>query len=58
MLPGSLAIPVTYDRMEVPLASTPVADIWKGMYHDREVAIKVPRITAVDRSEETRRVSY
>jgi len=56
LLPKSLVIPVSYDRTGVPLVSSSVADVWKGTSHDREVAIKVPRITAVDRSEEIRSV--
>jgi len=56
LLPKSLVIPISYNRTEVPLASSSVADVWKGSSDDQEVAVKVPRITAVNRSEEIRSV--
>ena len=58
ILPRSLVIPVSYDQSEIPLASSSVADIWKGNSNGREVAVKVPRMTTSGGLEEIRSVGY
>ncbi|KAF9642913.1 kinase-like protein [Thelephora ganbajun] len=44
MVPRSLEIPLCYDPREDPVCHGDVADVWRGRYHDQEVAAKVRRV--------------
>ena len=44
LLPKALMIPVCYDRTGVALYRGGFADVWKGDYCGRDVAVKVIRI--------------
>jgi len=44
LLPRSLQIPFCYNRLDDPLYSGGYADVWKGEYQGRPVAVKVPRL--------------
>jgi hypothetical protein len=41
LLPRSVQIPLCYDRSHTPLYRGGFADVWKGSYEGREVAVKV-----------------
>ena len=41
LLPRSVQIPPCYDRSDTPLYRGGFADVWKGYYKGREVAVKV-----------------
>ena len=43
LLPKSLRIPLCYDRQGFPLYTGGFADVWKGEYCSRDVAVKVIR---------------
>ena len=44
LLPKSLTIPTCYDRTSIALYRGGYADVWKGEYCGRDVAVKVMRI--------------
>ncbi|KAF9789266.1 kinase-like domain-containing protein, partial [Thelephora terrestris] len=44
LLPRSLKIPLCYDRSGTPLCHGGYADVWKGEYQGRQVAVKVLRV--------------
>jgi len=44
LLPRSLQIPLCYDRSDTPLYRGGYADVWKGEYQGRHVAVKVLRV--------------
>ena len=44
LLPRSLRIPICYNRFETPLYRGGFADVWKGEYRGRHVAVKVLRV--------------
>ena len=44
LLPRSLQIPTCYNRSKTPLYRGGFADIWKGEYESRHVAVKVLRV--------------
>ena len=44
LLPKSLQIPLCYDRSDTPLYRGGYADVWKGEYQGRSVAVKVLRV--------------
>lgn len=44
LLPELLAIPVSYDRTEVPLYHGGFADVWEGVSQGRKVAVKVLKL--------------
>ena len=44
LLPRSLQIPLCYDRSVHPLYRGGYADVWKGEYQGRHVAVKVLRV--------------
>jgi len=44
LLPTTLKAPVSFERTGDPLYRGGFADVWKGKYRDRDVAIKVIRI--------------
>jgi len=44
ILPKSLLISLGYNPMEIPLYHGGFADVWKGTYQGRDVAVKVLRI--------------
>ena len=41
LLPKSLQIPLSYNRSDYPLYRGGYADVWKGEYQGRHVAVKV-----------------
>ena len=43
LLPKALKVPICFDRTETPLCSGGNADVWKGEYLGRDVAVKVIR---------------
>jgi hypothetical protein len=43
LVPRSLVLPFSYDTTGRPLVSSGLADVWKGKYQGREVAVKVSR---------------
>ena len=44
LLPKSLAIRPSFDSKGLPLYSGGFGDVWKGIFHDREVAIKLLKV--------------
>ena len=56
LLPGSLVIPVSYDRTEVPLYHGGFAEVWKGISRGREVAVKVLKLYQCSNKEQIRKV--
>ena len=44
MLPKSLQIPLSYDRLDTPLYHGGYADVWKGKHEGSHVAVKVLRV--------------
>ena len=44
LLPRSLQIPFCYNRLDTPLYRGGFADVWKGEYQGRHVAVKVLRV--------------
>ena len=44
LLPRSLQIPFSYDRLGIPLYRGGYADVWKGEHQGCHVAIKVLRV--------------
>jgi len=56
LLPKPLAIPVSYDKTEIPLYHGGFADVWKGTYRGLEVAVKVLKLYECNDQEEIRRV--
>ena len=56
LIPRSLKIEVDYDRMECPLHHGSFADVWKGQYGDREVAVRVMGVYSTSDWGEIRRV--
>lgn len=44
VIPGTFQVPVTEDRTEDPLFRGGYADVWKGEYNGRNVAVKVVRL--------------
>ena len=56
LLPKSLDIPVSFDRMKVPLYRGGFADVWKGTSRDQEVAAKVTGIYQCSDQQKIRRV--
>ena len=44
LLPTSLQIPICYNRLGNPLYRGGFADVWKGEYQSRHVAVKVLRV--------------
>jgi len=56
MLPQSLIIQARYDRTGNPRYSGAFADVWKGQYQGREVAVKGLRVALMDDPKKIRRV--
>ena len=52
LLPKSLAISVSYDRMDDPLCHGGFAEVWKGTYRGLDVAVKV--LKSYQRSDQER----
>ena len=46
LLPRSVQIPLCYNRMDTPLYHGGFAEVWKGEYRGREVAVKVLKVYA------------
>ena len=44
LLPKSLAIPASYDQTKPPLYYGGYAEVWKGISHGRETAVKVLKL--------------
>ena len=44
LLPKTLMVPACYDRTGIPLYRGGYADVWKGEYCGRDVAVKVMRV--------------
>jgi hypothetical protein len=57
LLPRSLKIEVSYDLPDVPHYRGGSADTWKANYGDREVAVKVLRISTDSDLQKAARVS-
>ena len=53
-----MRIPVCYDRTSVPLYRGGFADVWKGNYCGRDVAVKVIRIYSTSDLRKVAGVSY
>ena len=58
LLPKALNIPICYDRTGYPLYSSGNADVWKGEYCGRDVAVKVIRTYSSDNLKRILGVSY
>lgn len=56
LLPRPLQILVHYDRWSTPLYNGGCADVWKGEYKDRPVAVKVMRVYLTSDLDKIRRV--
>ena len=48
LLPKALKVPICYDRTGYPSYSGGNADVWKGEYRGRDVAVKVIRTYSSD----------
>ena len=48
LLPNALKVPICYDRTGYPRYSGGNADVWKGEYCGRDVAVKVIRTYSSD----------
>ena len=57
LLPNSLPIPICYDPMKIPQYAGGFADVWKGKYNGRDVAVKVLRVYQTNDFEVIRKVS-
>jgi hypothetical protein len=57
LVPRSPQIEVSYDLSDVAYGHGGFADVWKGKYGDREVAVKVLRMYANSNLQEVTRVS-
>jgi hypothetical protein len=58
LLPRALKIPVYYDRASAALYRGGFADVWKGEYRGRNVAVKVIRTYSTDNLQKIIGVSY
>ena len=58
LLPKSLQIPLCYNRSHYPLYCGGYADVWKGEYQGRSVAVKVLRVYSTSDFKEIASVSY
>jgi serine/threonine protein kinase len=58
LLPGTLKIPVCYDRTGTALYRGGYADVWKGQHCGRDVAVKVIRTCSNDDLQKIVGVSY
>ena len=58
MLPRTLEVELCYNPADVAHCRGGFADVWKGTYHGREVAIKVLRVYATSDLQKITRVSY
>ena len=58
LLPRALKIPTCYDRTSVALYRGGFADVWKGQYCGRDVAVKVIRTYSNDNLQKIIGVSY
>ena len=57
LLPGSVKIPFDYNPSDTPLYHGGFANVWKGGYQGREVAVKVLNINQTN-SDKVIRVSH
>ena len=57
-LPRSLDVSFHYNDVEYPMERAGFADVWKGRYRDRDVAVRVHRVNLTGDSIQTMRVSY
>ena len=57
LLPGSLQIPLCYNRLEVPRCRGGFADVWMGYYRGQRVAAKALRVYVTSDFKKIRRVS-
>ena len=58
LLPRPLQISVFYDRWSTPQCRGGFADVWKGQYQGRPIAIKVTRVYQKSDLDKIRRVHY
>ena len=58
LLPKALKIPICYDRTGYPCYSGGNADVWKGEYDGRDVAVKVIRTYTSGNLKKILGVSY
>ena len=56
MLPRSVQIPLCYDQTGTPLYHGGFAEIWKGQYQGRDVAVKVLKVYQTSNFEKITRV--
>ena len=52
LIPSTLKVPICYDRNGHPLYKGGCADVWKGEYCGRDVAVKVLRIYSTSNLQE------
>ena len=57
LLPRSVQIPLCYNRTDTPLYRGGYADVWKGEYQGREVAVKVLLVYRTSNLDKITRVS-
>jgi len=58
LLPSSVQIPLCYNRMDSPRYHGGFAEVWKGEYQGREVAVKVLKVYVTSNLAKIRRVGY
>ena len=56
LIPRALIVPICYDRTGHPLYRGGFADVWKGGYSGRDVAVKVMRMYSVSDLEKITKV--
>lgn len=57
LLPRSVQIPLSYDRMVAPQDEGGYAEVWKSEYQGREVAVKVLKVSQASDLDKVTRVS-
>ena len=58
LLPRSLQIPLCYNRLDTPLYRGGFADVWKGEYQGRPVAVKALRVYSTSDFAKITRVGF
>lgn len=58
LLPRSVQIPLCYNPLDTPLYHGGYADVWKGEYQGRDVAVKVLKVYSTDDIDKVKQVGY